>query len=253
VSLTYVLRRLLQLVPIALGVTILVFFLIHLVPGDPARTILGNQATTQRGRALHHEWGLDQPLPGAVRKFMERLAARRPRRRRCSTTSRAAPRVERLPVTLWLIASARLLSVLIAVPLALLAATRATGPTTSSARAARRPRLPALLARDHAAARLRRCTSGGCSRSAATANGFLGHLHSMFLPALTVALGDRADPDPQPAREPARGARVGLRHDRALEGLPERRVLVRHALRNASSRRSRCSASTSATWSAARS
>ena len=47
----YVARRLLHLVPIALGVTILVFFLIHLVPGDPARTILGNQATPGTRRA----------------------------------------------------------------------------------------------------------------------------------------------------------------------------------------------------------
>jgi peptide/nickel transport system permease protein len=48
VSLTgYVVRRLIQLVPIVLGVTVLVFFLIHLVPGDPARTILGNHATPQ--------------------------------------------------------------------------------------------------------------------------------------------------------------------------------------------------------------
>ena len=70
----YVLRRLVQLVPVALGVTILVFFLIHLVPGDPARTILGNQATPQRIALLHEEWGLDRPLPVQYAKFMERLA-----------------------------------------------------------------------------------------------------------------------------------------------------------------------------------
>ena len=60
--------------PIALGVTILVFFLIHLVPGDPARTILGNQATPQRVALLRHDWGLDRSLPVQYEKFMGRLA-----------------------------------------------------------------------------------------------------------------------------------------------------------------------------------
>ena len=70
----YVVRRLLQAVPVALGVTILVFFLIHLVPGDPARTILGNQATPPRVALLRHDWGLDHPLPVQYEKFMGRLA-----------------------------------------------------------------------------------------------------------------------------------------------------------------------------------
>src|SRR5918912_940128 len=69
----YVARRLLQLVPIVLGVTILVFFLIHLVPGDPARTMLGTHATPQRVALLHHEWGLDKPLPVQYWRFLGRV------------------------------------------------------------------------------------------------------------------------------------------------------------------------------------
>ena len=38
-------RRLLQLIPVVFGITILVFFLLHLVPGDPARQILGQHYT----------------------------------------------------------------------------------------------------------------------------------------------------------------------------------------------------------------
>ena len=45
-----------------LGVTIVVFFMIHLVPGDPARTMLGVHATPERIALLHKEWGLDKPL-----------------------------------------------------------------------------------------------------------------------------------------------------------------------------------------------
>jgi len=60
--LSYTLRRLLQAVPVVIGVTVLVFFMIHLVPGDPARTMLGTHADPARIAALHKEWGLDQPL-----------------------------------------------------------------------------------------------------------------------------------------------------------------------------------------------
>ena len=48
---TFVFRRLLMLIPVAVGVTIIVFFMIHLIPGDPARTILGIHATPQADRA----------------------------------------------------------------------------------------------------------------------------------------------------------------------------------------------------------
>ena len=59
---SFVGRRLAQLVPVAVGVTIIVFFMIHLIPGDPARTILGIHATPQAIAELHAEWGLNRPL-----------------------------------------------------------------------------------------------------------------------------------------------------------------------------------------------
>ena len=62
-----------QLIPILIGITILVFLLIHLVPGDPALTVLGNKATPARVAALHQEWGLDKPLPVQYAKFMGRV------------------------------------------------------------------------------------------------------------------------------------------------------------------------------------
>ena len=72
--LAYTLRRLAQMVPVALGVTILVFFLVHLVPGDPAVTILGIRATPALIAEFHRHWGLDRSLPEQYWLFMQRLA-----------------------------------------------------------------------------------------------------------------------------------------------------------------------------------
>jgi ABC-type dipeptide/oligopeptide/nickel transport system permease component len=59
----YVARRLLLLVPVLIGILAIVFFLVHLIPGDPAAVLLGPQnATPVAVRALRHALGLDRPL-----------------------------------------------------------------------------------------------------------------------------------------------------------------------------------------------
>ncbi len=59
----YVVRRLLLMLPVALIVSFLTFMTIHLVPGDPARVLLGESATPQTVAALRAQLGLDKPLP----------------------------------------------------------------------------------------------------------------------------------------------------------------------------------------------
>src|SRR5262245_61150047 len=56
-------RRLALMLPVALMVTIIVFVLIHLTPGDPARAYLGEEATPEAVEAFRHQLGLDRPLP----------------------------------------------------------------------------------------------------------------------------------------------------------------------------------------------
>ena len=70
---TFVFRRLLLLLPTALGVTIITFFMIHLIPGDPARTILGIHSTPHAIAILHRQWGLNRPLASQYWLFMDRL------------------------------------------------------------------------------------------------------------------------------------------------------------------------------------
>ena len=58
----YIAKRLLMLVPVLLGVSIIAFSLIHLAPGDPARTMLGERASQEQLNAIREKYGLDKPL-----------------------------------------------------------------------------------------------------------------------------------------------------------------------------------------------
>ncbi|CCQ98664.1 dipeptide transporter; membrane component of ABC superfamily [[Clostridium] ultunense Esp] len=58
----YIVKRLLALIPVLLGVTILTFSIMHLSPGDPAKIILGSKATEESIRQLRAELGLDLPI-----------------------------------------------------------------------------------------------------------------------------------------------------------------------------------------------
>ncbi|MFQ5592756.1 MAG: ABC transporter permease [Anaerolineae bacterium] len=58
----YALRRLVQMIPALLTVSIAVFMIIHLIPGDPAKIIAGPNATDEQLEALTRQFGLDQPL-----------------------------------------------------------------------------------------------------------------------------------------------------------------------------------------------
>src|SRR5262252_1784503 len=60
--LSYLSGRLLSLAPVLLVVASVVFLLIHLTPGDPARVLLGQDATPEQVENLRHEMGLDRPL-----------------------------------------------------------------------------------------------------------------------------------------------------------------------------------------------
>jgi peptide/nickel transport system permease protein len=230
----YVIRRLLQALPVMLGVTVLVFFLIHLVPGDPARTILGNQATEQRVQLLRHEWGLDRPLPVQYGKFMERLAHGDLGSSLFYGVNARQLVLDRLPVTLWLIAYGTGLSILIALPLSAIAASRRDGVRDQVVRVVPLVGLgfPSfwvgimlLLAFGLNAGRF--FPVGGYG------TGVSGHIRSMFLPALTVAIAI----SPILIRSLRASLLSVLESDyittARAKGLPERRVLIRHAMRNA--------------------
>src|ERR1700733_6526533 len=124
---TFVIRRLLLLLPTAVGVTIIAFFLIHLIPGDPARTSLGIHATPKAIAILHREWGLNRPLASQYWLFMDRLVHGNLGQSLYYGTP-AGPLIwSHLPATLWLVIYAAILAITISVPLAMIAASRKNG------------------------------------------------------------------------------------------------------------------------------
>ena len=70
---TYVVRRLLALIPVALVVATVAFVLIHLAPGDPASVIAGPYASAEDVQRLQHQLGLDQPLWIQLARWYGRL------------------------------------------------------------------------------------------------------------------------------------------------------------------------------------
>ena len=58
----FIIKRLIALIPVLIGVSLLVFFILDLAPGDPAKTILGEQARPEDIEALREEMGLNDPF-----------------------------------------------------------------------------------------------------------------------------------------------------------------------------------------------
>jgi peptide/nickel transport system permease protein len=70
----YFVRRLIEAIPVLFGVSVLVFMLLHLIPGDPATAMLGERATEENVQALRRQLGLDKPLYEQYIVWMGRLA-----------------------------------------------------------------------------------------------------------------------------------------------------------------------------------
>jgi len=69
----YIIKRLLNLLPVLLGITLLVFLFLHLIPGDPATVLLGERATPEQVETLRKQLGLNQPLPLQYLTFINNL------------------------------------------------------------------------------------------------------------------------------------------------------------------------------------
>jgi peptide/nickel transport system permease protein len=120
--LTYVLRRILALVPVIIGVATMVFALIHAVPGDPAQAMLGEAASAADVAALRTSLGLDQPVFIQYARYLRGLS-----RADLGTSFRFNTPVsqeiaDRLGATAELALAAVLVAVVVALPLGVIGA-----------------------------------------------------------------------------------------------------------------------------------
>lgn len=122
--LRFILSRLLQLIPVLIGITLIAFLLLRVLPGDPATLILGQRGSAEDIARLTAQLGLDQPLWRQYLSFLgdvlqgsfgQSIAYRQP----------VGPLImERLWPTLYLVALSTFLAVLMTLPLALVSALR---------------------------------------------------------------------------------------------------------------------------------
>jgi ABC-type dipeptide/oligopeptide/nickel transport system permease component len=118
----YLARRLLLTIPVLFGVITLVFSLIHLVPGDPAQSMLGEGATQADIDRLRHQLGLDAPLTTQYVAYLHGVVRGNLGQSFRTGAPVVSQIVERIPATAQLAAAAMLVAVCLAVPLGVLAA-----------------------------------------------------------------------------------------------------------------------------------
>ena len=184
----YLVRRLLLLLPVALGVTIVTFFLLRLIPGDPAAMMLDNRATAENVARLRHQLGLDRPLFIQYLLFLQNIVMGRLGESLYYRSQVLPIIVERLPVTLFLAAYSTILAAIVAVPLGAWAALQKGRATDQVIRLGV---LFSLATPNYWAAivlllvfsvELRWFPVGGFGTT------FGEHLRHLLLPALTIAL-----------------------------------------------------------------
>jgi peptide/nickel transport system permease protein len=185
----FIARRLVQMIPVVFGVTVVVFFLLRLVPGDPAEVILGNRATEENIARLRDNLGLNEPLIVQYGYYMRNLVQgdlgesiyyREPVTRLI---------LDRLPVTLFLTAYGVIMALIITIPLGTISALKKDQWQDQVIRAF----LLIALAMPSFWIGLMLLLLFGVKFQifpvAGWGDGFIGHLHALFLPALTLALG----------------------------------------------------------------
>lgn len=232
----FLLKRLIAMIPVLVLVSLVVFFLLHLTPGDPAVIMLGEEATPQALAALRHDLGLDQPIGVQYMTWLGRVL--KGDLGYSIRTHQPVPEaiLERLPVTFELTLLAMVISLVIALPTGILSATRRNSKadlvsTTVSLLGVSMPNFfLAILLIFVFSLRLRWLPPIGYTP---VSQNLLENLRGMVLPAITLGVAAAA----VVARLTRSSMLEVLSQDyirtARAKGMSERLVIYRHALKNA--------------------
>lgn len=124
----FLVRRLLQALVVLVGVSIVVFILLHLLPGGPAKAVLGLRATHVQIHEFDQRYGLLQPLPVQYLAWLNQLIHGNLGFSYKQNQSVDSLLAENIPRTLLLVGASTLLALMIAIPLGLYQAVRRNKP-----------------------------------------------------------------------------------------------------------------------------
>lgn len=229
----YILRRTLEMIPVLIGITLFAFLLIQFIPGDPIQIMFGGRASEEMIAAARERLGLDQPLPTQYILFLRNAI----QGDLGNSITQRAPVIdilgERLRPTLFLLVYSAVLAIVLTVPLAIISAQRAEQPVDHVIRTLGMATLSmpsfwlGLLLILLFGLTLKWFPISGWGE------GFLGHLHALFLPALSISLF-LAPMLIQSLRASLLDImRADYVEAARAKGLSETRIMLKHVLRNA--------------------
>lgn len=185
---SYILKRILLIVPTLLVILVVTFTIVRLLPGDPASAMIGDRATDADVARINKELGLDQPLPVQFVYFVRQVATGNLGNSYAMHAPVTSVIAERLPVTLLLTGMAAFFSIIMAIPLAFISALKRNSATDISIRGASQITLSmpsfyiGLVLLTVFAAQLHWFPVGGYGDS------FGQRIYHLFLPAITLAV-----------------------------------------------------------------
>jgi peptide/nickel transport system permease protein len=241
----YLLRRLLQALPVLLGITIITFTFMELAPGDAVSGLLMSaegSAGTIDVEALRAKYGIDQPAPVRYLRWLGELLQGNFGNRVISGRPVISEILLRLPATVQLMAVAVLISVLVGMPLGIFSALRqySVGDFALTGFVFLGISVPSFFAAIAGvyifAVKLRWFPTGGYSTPGADLDAmarFLDLAHHMALPALVLAVEGSASIMRYTRASMLDVIRQDYITTARSKGLPPMVVTIRHALRNA--------------------
>jgi len=224
----YIGKRLLMLIPVLLGISLVVLIIIDITPGDPARQLLGSQATQQQVDELREELGLNDPLPVRYVRFLRNVLRGDFGTSLMTKLPVAGEMLRRFPYTLVLVVISIVLSIMLGIPIGIFAATHRHSWKDSTAMflALFCVSMPgfwfALLMIRFFGVRLRWLPISG-----------IDSWTGWILPCVAMALGLTALLARQMRSDLLEVVRQDYITTARAKGLSERKVIYRHALKNA--------------------